>query len=220
LKQETFAEGFGEGTEDAKMVAGFVEGYRKTIRKVYAFMDRITMHRAWNPDFYASIQKEFPEQYGSVPYETAFFEWQKSFVAQWPSLLTEPDSEKVKTDDVKLKAIIATVEVFGPMLDPENKATLIGWAQDNVNTNKLMFQEPLELDLEALRNYEPPVPLEEPNQPKPFAATDSAEGRAVRRRVMRKLSNEELDDLVTMMGQRPDGLPKANGHIKALAPPH
>jgi hypothetical protein len=33
---------------------------------------------------------------------------------------------------------------------------------------------------------------------------------------MRKLSNEELDDLVTMMGQRPEGLPKPNGHIKAL----
>jgi hypothetical protein len=220
LKQETFAEGFGEGTEDAKMVAGFIDSFRRHVAPVYSFMDRITMRRAWNKDFYKTIQKKFPEAYGDMRYEDAFYQWSQSFTAKWPNLLTEPDSEKVKTDDVKLKAIIATVEVFGPMLDPENKATLIGWAQDNINQNKLMFQEPMILDLEALKNYEPPVPATEPNEPKPFAATDSATARSVRRRVMRKLDDAELDDLVTMMSQNPAGLPKPNGHIKALAPPN
>jgi hypothetical protein len=45
--------------------------------------------------------------------------------------------QQAKTDDVKLKAIIATIEVFGPMMDPENKATLLQWAQDNINENKI-----------------------------------------------------------------------------------
>lgn len=213
LKQETFAEGFGEGTEDAKMVAGFVDSFRRHVSPVYSFMDRIIMRRAWNEDFYAVVQKKYP-QYAGVPYEDAFFKWQASFRAKWPSLLTEPDSEKVKTDDVKLKAIIATVEVFGPMMDPENKATLIGWAQDNINNNKIMFQSPMILDLQALEEYEPPQPLEEPKEPKPFAANDSA---AARKR-MRRLTNDELGDLVEMMAGSPEGLPKhANGKLNGHA---
>jgi hypothetical protein len=209
LKQETFAEGFGEGTEDAKLVAGYISSFRRAIQPAYAFMDPIIMRRAWTKEFYQIIQRDYPE-YADIEFDDAFNQWSNSFKAGWPNLLTEPDSEKVKTDDVKLKAIIAVIEVFGPMLDPENKATLLGWAADNINENKMMFQEPMVLDLEAIASYVPPTALEEPNQPKPFAATDSA----ARRRRMRRLDADELNDLVTMMEKAPLGLPKPNGHIK------
>jgi hypothetical protein len=220
MKQETYAEGFGEGTEDAKLVAGYINRYRRELKPLYDFMDKVTMYRAWNKEFYeTSIQTEFPE-YNGVKFEVARAQWMQSFKAQWPNLLTEPDSEKVETDDVKLKAIIATVEVFGPMLDPENKATLLGWAQDNINENEIMFQSPLVLDLDEIANYVPPMQQmgEEPEKPKPFAATDSAEKRSLRRRVMRKLSADELEDLVAMMQKGPEALPKkANGHINGDA---
>lgn len=209
LKQETFAEGFGEGTEDAKMVARFVDRFRREMRPLYEFLDPIVMHRAWNREFYETIQREFPEEYGGMRYEDAFYRWKNSFTAQWPSLLTEPDSEKVKTADVKLKAIIAVIEVFGPMMDPENKATLIAWAQDNINEDKMMFQNPMVLDVEALAAYEPPQPMMEPGEPKPFAANDSAG----RRRRMRKLDQDELNDLVTLMERSPENLPKPNGRL-------
>ena len=114
------------------------------------------MYRAWNKEFYQTIQGEFPE-YEGVDFVEARHQWMQSFKAQWPNLLTEPDSEKVETDDVKLKAIIAVVEVFGPMLDPENKATLLGWAQDNINENEIMFQSPMVLDLDAIASYVPPA---------------------------------------------------------------
>ena len=193
LNSETFAEGFGEGTEDAKHVARYIDRVRRQMRPLYTFFDRIVQHRAWNEDFFKTIQEEFPE-YRGRKYKEVFYEWQNSFTALWPSLLTEPDSEKVKTDDVRLKAIIAAVEVFGPMIDPENKATLIGWAQDAINQNKMLFQSPLELDIQAIADYEPPVPEAapgEPSEPKPFAANDSAEPR------MRRLDEDELADLIT-----------------------
>lgn len=176
LKHETFAEGFGEGTEDAKLVARYIDGFRRHIKPLYDFLDPIIMRRAWNEDFYETIQGEFSE-YEDVPYEDAFFQWQKSFSALWPNLLTEPDSEKIKTDDVKLKAIIALFEVVAPILDPVNKARLVGFVQDNVNTNKMMFQNPLQLDLEELAEYAPPAveEMEEPKQNKPFAANDTAD---------------------------------------------
>lgn len=232
LKQETFAEGFGEGTEDAKMVIRFIKRYRSEIQPLYDFMDRIVMYRAWNRDFFETIQTEYPE-YRGVRYEDALYRWMNSFAAEWPSLDEEPDSDKVKTDDVKLKAIIACVEVFGPMLDPENKATLLEWASQNMNENKLMFQDPLVLDFDALRDYVPPAPpqpqLGDADGPRPFSAADGGRradfelirGKGpTRGRRMRHMTDAELEDLVTMMqaGQeRGRALPKPNGHAAGHA---
>lgn len=168
LNSETFAEGFGEGTEDAKQVVRYIDGVRKHMQPLYDFFDKIVQHRAWSPAFYATIQADFPE-YKNVPYETAFYQWSNCFEATWPSLLIEPESEKVKTDDVKLKAIIATLEVLLDQLDPVNKASLINWACDNINSNKTMFTNPLEFNLDDLLNYVPPEPPAA-TEPKPFSS--------------------------------------------------
>jgi len=192
LNSETFAEGFGEGTEDAKHVAQFVDGVRAWLGPAYTFFDGIVMHRAWNKDFYRQIQEEFPE-YRDVPYARAFYDWKNSFLAQWPNLLEEPDSEKVKVDDVKLKGLIAIMEVLLPEVDPENKATTIQWMAGLLNEMKMMFPEPLILDYEALADYTPPEQqlAEEPEPGKPFAANDSPDSRrrsriaALRRELIR-----------------------------------
>jgi hypothetical protein len=182
INEETFAEGFGEGTEDAKHVAGFVGTFREELDPVYRFFDTIVQYRAWNEAFYETIQADFPEEYGKKSYNEAFADWQNSFVASWPSLLTEPDSDKSKADDVKLKAVISLVEVLLPQCDPDNKAKLIEWACDNFNALDMLFSSPLVLDAEALANYEPPPPPGmggegcapgEPAPPKPEALTDS-----------------------------------------------
>lgn len=168
LNNETFAEGFGEGTEDAKATAQYIEGVRRDMAPLYAFFDKIVQYRAWNPEFYKTVQAEFPE-YKNVPYTKAFYDWVNSFKAIWPSLLTEPASEKIKVEDTKLKAIIALVEVLMPSLDPDNKALMIQWAADNFNAQKLLFEQPLELDYQALAEYVPPEPAAGPSEPKPFA---------------------------------------------------
>lgn len=177
LNQETFAEGFGEGTEDAKAVAAFVDRIREWMEPTYTFFDKVCMFRAWNPEFYKTIQAKYPEQYGSVPYIKAFYDWVNSFTATWPNLLEEPDSEKVKVDDVKLKAVIALLEVLLPAMDPENRVALIRWACDTFNGLKLLFPTALVLDWDALEDYDPAEALGqdvEPGEPKPFGAADSA----------------------------------------------
>lgn len=174
IENETLTEGFGEGTEDAKNIARYIDGIRIQAAGLYEFFDHIVQHRAWSPEFYKTIQADFPE-YRGRPYKRAFYDWANSFTAVWPNLLKEPDSEAVKTEDVKLKALIASVEVLYPALDPENKVNLVAWFADNLNANKMMFGTPLVIDLEALENYEPPQmqALVEPEEPKPFAAADS-----------------------------------------------
>jgi hypothetical protein len=158
LTEETFAEGFGEGTEDAKAVARYIDGMREKMQPLYDFFDRVVMYRAWNPNFYKIIQKEYAE-YKDIPYRQAFYQWKNSFAAKWPSLLTEPDSELVKVDEVKLRAVMAWVQLIMPIADPDNKARVIEWAVDNFNSLKFLFDTPLVMDYEELANFEPEPPM-------------------------------------------------------------
>lgn len=187
---ETFAEGFGEGTEDAKAVANFVETIRAWLAPLYTFMDQVVMYRAWNEEFYEVVKARYPDQYGNVSYAVAFQDWKNSFHTEWPNLLEEPDSEKLKGEDVVLKAIIAVVEVLLPEVPPSVKAQVIEWMQDNLNERKRLFSSPMALDLDEIENYEPPMPLAAPGMPKPESSADSAP----RRRQKERLDN--VDDEV------------------------
>jgi hypothetical protein len=150
LTQESFAEGFGEGSEDAKAVARYMDRLRETMDPVFRFLDRITMHRAWTPAFFKAMKKEFPEKYADTSYKEAFYEWMNSFQAVWPSYLREPDSDQVKVDDTKMKAAISIYQILEFSLDPENKARLVAWLADAITNNKLLYSSPLNLDYQAL----------------------------------------------------------------------
>lgn len=157
LNHETLAEGFGEGTEDAKAEALYINGVRKWIQPLYAFMDPIVQRRAFNEEFFNSLKNEFPDEFADEDYQTWYYRVVNSFKAVWPNLLTEPDSEKVKVEDARLRATVAVVQILAPMADPENKARLIEWLQDVLNNQKLLFGVRLDLDIEALANYTPPA---------------------------------------------------------------
>lgn len=154
LTQESFVEGFGEGTQDAYAVAQYVDRMRIELNRIYRWFDVICQYRAWNPEFYETIQRRFPNEYGEVEYKTALARWRNSFKATWPSLIKEKPSEAVDVEDVKLKALIAVVQVFEPLLDPDNKARLIQWCNDQFNTNENLFGgAKLMLDFESLADH-------------------------------------------------------------------
>jgi hypothetical protein len=157
LNSETFAQGLAQGSEDAKSVARYIDRIRVTMKPLYILFDKIAQAVAWTPEFYETIQAEF-DDYKAIPFQQAYTMWVNSFAANWPSLLTEPDSEKIKVEEAKHKAITGTVEVWLPVLDPDNKASLLEWTQDNLNENKMLFPNPLNLDIEAFATYEPPPP--------------------------------------------------------------
>lgn len=150
LENETLTEGFGEGTEDAKNIARYIDTLREWLELLYQWFDNIVQYLAWNPEFYKTIQASYPEQYGEVEYEEAFSQWRQNFSAEWPSLLTEPESEQIKVSAVKFETTIATVQTLLPVLDPVNKAITIQWLADTVSESKLLFPHSLVLDIEAL----------------------------------------------------------------------
>ena len=157
VNDETFAEGFGEGTEDAKEVAQYIDKVRESMAPLYDYFTFIVQYRAWNERFYEALKAEYPEKFEGKPYKTAFFEWVNSFTATWPNLLVEPESELAKSEKVVLDALNETAALLLPVLDPENKAALVQWVQDNLNDKKLLFKSPLVLYTKALEEYDPSV---------------------------------------------------------------
>jgi hypothetical protein len=154
LENETMVEGFGEGTEDAKVVARYADAFRRRMQPEYGWFDNIVQYRAWNPEFYRIIQENYPSTYGGKSFEEAFSEWRHAFAAEWPSLLIEPESEQVKVEQTKNESIVAVAQTLLEELDPANKAKVIMWVADNISENKKLFPHDLVLDFEELAEFQ------------------------------------------------------------------
>jgi hypothetical protein len=153
LEDESFAKGFGEGTEDAKNLIRFVNGVRRDMQPLYAFFDKIVQHRAWSREFFNSIAAEYPDLYAGRQYEEVFYEWRKAFKAEWPSLLEEPESEQSKLEKVKLEGMISLFEALSAKSDPDNYARLVEWVMNNANDFKKLFKVDMTLDIDAIREF-------------------------------------------------------------------
>ncbi|CNK94525.1 phage-associated protein%2C HI1409 family [Yersinia frederiksenii] len=164
LNSETFAKGFGEGTEDARAVAVYIDGQREWLDELYNYFIRICQYRAWSIEFFQTLRADMPEIKNT--YSLYFTKWINNFEYVWPSSLKEPESEKVKVDETRFKAIVSTLEILLPQLtsDPDNRATLIEWACENANANEHLFPQRLNLDYDSLLNN-PPEQIPSPQEP-------------------------------------------------------
>lgn len=163
LNSETFAQGFGEGTEDARSVAVYIDNIREWLEPLYDYFIRICQYRAWSIEFFNSLRADFPELKNT--YSLYFSSWINNFEYRWSSSLKEPESEKVKVDEIRFKAIVSMLEVLLPQVntDDENRALLIEWAQTNANANESLFPQRLDLDIDSLKDNRPQQPQgEEP----------------------------------------------------------
>lgn len=161
LNSETFAQGFGEGTEDARSVAVYIDNIREWLEPLYDYFIRICQYRAWSIEFFQSLRADFPELQNT--YSVYFASWINNFEYRWPSSLKEPESEKVKVDEIRFKAIVSMLEVLLPQVntDDENRALLIEWAQTNANANESLFPQRLDLDIDSLKANRPEQPRDE-----------------------------------------------------------
>ena len=163
LNSETFAQGFGERTEDARSVAVYIDNIREWLEPLYDYFIRICQYRAWSIEFFQSLRADFPELKNT--YSLYFSSWINNFEYRWPSSLKEPESEKVKVDEIRFKAIVSMLEVLLPQVntDDENRSLLIEWAQTNANANESLFPHRLDLDIDSLKVNRPQQPQgEEP----------------------------------------------------------
>lgn len=152
VNSETLAVAFAEGEEDAKAIARFIDRLRETMQPLYEYFTRIVQFRAWNYEFYETLKEDY-EAYKSKTYNEAFTEWHNHFICTWPSLLTEPDSEKIKVANVKLRSIIALMDTLLPMCDPESMEMLIEAGIDNFNDMKILFPTPFKIDAKKMAKF-------------------------------------------------------------------
>lgn len=155
LNSETFAQGFGEGTEDARSVAVYIDNIREWLEPLYDYFIRICQYLAWSIEFFQSLRADFPDLKNT--YSLYFSSWINNFEYRWPSSLKEPESEKVKVDEIRFKAIVSMLEVLLPQVntDDENRSLLIEWAQTNANANESLFPQRLDLDIDSLKANRP-----------------------------------------------------------------
>jgi len=96
----------------------------------------------------------YKEEYGGMDYKTFFWNCHNSFKAQWPSLLKEPDSELIKVEEAKIKAIIEWVQVLLPNVPPEDRAETLKWANDQFNNMPMLFGAQLNLNYERISEFD------------------------------------------------------------------
>jgi hypothetical protein len=153
LKNETLTAGFGEGIEDAKNNARYINGVRTEIEPLYGFLEPIAMHRAWDENFYERLKAKYPERYRNQSYEDFFTEARQNYSAEWEEFLIEPESEAVNVEKTKSEAITAVAQSILDKLDPENQLLTIEWLVQNIQENKRLVPHELELDLDDLRDH-------------------------------------------------------------------
>lgn len=180
LTSESLAKGFGEGSEDAKLISNFIDNYRREMKDAYNFMDNIVQYVAWTPEYYESLKKEYPEEIDAATYEEWFANCKKTFKSIWPEALEPSKKERVEFEKICYQSVLETYKVLEPVAIGENKPKLIEWVQANLSELESVFPNALDLDVELIMKQEEEGLFEEVDEstgsgPQPFK--DDRNGR-------------------------------------------
>lgn len=151
LNSETFAQGLAEGSEDAKAIAQYTDDVREWLETLYSFFVRLCQYRAWNPEFFVTLQEKYGEELPGG-YSTNFTKWINNFEFVWDESLKQSDAEQAKEEKVKFEAAEGVYTALAERLanDPENLAQLTEWLCETVNSSKKLFPQRLEFDYELM----------------------------------------------------------------------
>ncbi|HEO9044221.1 TPA: DUF1073 domain-containing protein [Enterobacter kobei] len=164
IREEGFAEGWGDGTEDSKTMAQYIDSVRQTIDPVIAFFENIVQHIAWDEDFFNAIRNDLPDEFEGKNYRQVFYHWQSKFTSEWVSLQQRSEDETRKGESELLDKATKLFESVSRHVDPENKSRLIEWCAEVVNSMESFNDIPLVLDYDAIASYTPPAGQERGNE--------------------------------------------------------
>lgn len=153
VNDETLVSGLADGTEDAKILSRFGEHFRLGLIPSYRYLDNFCMYMAWNPDFVKRMQTKYPDQYGKKQFADIFAGWRAAFSGVWPSLLQESESEKAKTEQVKVEAIIDLLTLLLDKVDPDNQVKILEWAAQNLSESKILLPHELDFEWDSLEEF-------------------------------------------------------------------
>lgn len=161
LKNAVLTQGFGEGSEDAKILAQYVERYREEIEVLFDWMTSKIQALAWSEEWYQSFQMSHPE-YAGISYQSAINFWKSNFSFEWPNYITEPDSEKRKGQKDSFDAYMQLYrELQSGIKNPENRRALAQAMVDLTQSDafKALLPEPIPLNFDE-DDFAVPAPTE------------------------------------------------------------
>lgn len=150
LLDERIAEGFGEGSEDAKEISIYIDTIRNQLSGAFSFIDKIVMHRAWNKDWYKSIQSKYPE-YQNISYENAFFQFCDAFQTEWPALYQVSESDQLEAESKKILTALRSYEILADGMDNKNKSSLLEWVYGQIKSSKFYNQGGIDFDPDSFQ---------------------------------------------------------------------
>ena len=151
LTSDRLSQGFGEGKEDSRILAGFIESIRQEMAPIYKFMDSIIQRVAWNPDFFLAIQSKEKDQLGGLSYDEFFFRCQRDFKALWPDALEPDRKEKAEYQTAQYECLQKVYETLDPICSGDNRVNLSVWFVDNANSLKELIPNELNLDFDEVK---------------------------------------------------------------------
>lgn len=161
LQNDVLTNGFGEGKEDAKIIAQYVERYRTELEHLFDWMTPRIQKLAWTEEWYESFKLGNPA-YKEVPYATAINYWENHFEYEWPNYLIEPDSEKVKKEEAGFNAYRALYETLqAGIKTPATRRALAQALLDLTDSDEMrtLLAKPIDLELTD-EDFEDPAPTD------------------------------------------------------------
>ncbi|MEK6315167.1 MAG: hypothetical protein V4807_12180 [Burkholderia gladioli] len=147
LQNDVLTNGFGEGVEDAKVIAQYVERYRGELEHLFAWITPRVQDLAWTEEWYASFQLGNPA-YREISYASAVNYWRNQMEYVWPNYLIEPDSEKVKREEASFNAYLAIFEKLqAGIKSPETRRQLAQTLLDLTDSDDMRTLFPIPIDL-------------------------------------------------------------------------
>ncbi|KWB16516.1 hypothetical protein WL32_28305 [Burkholderia cepacia] len=161
LKNDVLTNGFGEGSEDSKIIAQYVERYRGELEHLFDWMTPRIQALAWTAEWYASFQLANPA-YASISYASAIGYWKNQMKSKWPNFLVEPDSEKVKREESAFNAYMQIYEKLqAGIRNAETRRQLAQAIIELTDSDEMKTLLPLPIDLTFTdEDFEEPAPTE------------------------------------------------------------
>ncbi|OXI49280.1 hypothetical protein [Burkholderia aenigmatica] len=161
LQNDVLTNGFGEGKEDSKVIAQFVERYRGEIEHLFEFITPKIQELAWTEEWYASFVMSNPA-YASIPFQSATNYWRNNFEYAWPNYLTEPDSEKVKREESSFNAYAKIYETLqAGIKNPETRRAIAQALIELTHEDSMKTLLPMPIDIEfADDDFVDPAPTD------------------------------------------------------------
>ena len=136
MLDQSMANGLSEGSEDMKSVLMCLDSYRYTLIPVYKMADRYVMMKAWTPQFFATMQEKYPQEFAGKQYFETIYSWMSAFEFEFGNPYPETQLAKTTRHGLYMELLQSAKSLGANLEDIEKNLN-----EEGIFTNKLTLDE-------------------------------------------------------------------------------